>query len=305
VVFEYQRSASPVYKSYTRGQNWAGWSSAPFLSTEAFKTKGIVEPALPVEVVFRSSGTSATIRSAHPVHSLALYKRSVTTHFEHVFGPGPFTILAHLPGYIDDSSLVYMLRFLIEVYGNTASGFFLDDTSALERGISHARSIGENVVLFGAAFGLLALADSGEWALSEDDLVVETGGMKTRSREIDRLALHARLAGGFGLRRQRIRSEYGMCEMLSQCYTRGDEVFFPPPWLRFKVVDPQNPTVSLPDGRPGVLLVFDLANAYSVSALMTSDIAVKVGSGFKVIGRVEASDLRGCNLLIEDFLLRD
>jgi hypothetical protein len=236
------------------------------------------------------------------VQSLNVYERSVGIHFERVFGQGPFTIVAHLPGYASDSSLVYMLQYLIRVYGNVASGFFVDDVRVLREANAYAAANGQVVVLFGAAFGLLQLVDSTDVRLTARVVVIETGGMKLRDREIDRLTLHRQLAAGFGIPRERVWSEYGMCELLSQCYTRGGEVFYPPPWMRFRIVDAQDPRNAVPDGTPGLLLVFDLANVYSVSALMTSDLAVGRGSGFEVIGRMRGSDLRGCNFLLDEYI---
>lgn len=132
-----------------------------------------------------------------------------------------------------------------------------------------------------------------------DSLVVETGGMKSRRRDVDRVSLHRRLAAGFGLPRESIRSEYGMCEMLSQCYTLGGETFHAPPWVRVKVVDPDRPHLEVERGRPGLLAVFDLANGHSVSPILTEDIVREEAAGFEVLGRLGQADLRGCNFLFE------
>ncbi|HET6568560.1 MAG TPA: hypothetical protein VFG50_11400, partial [Rhodothermales bacterium] len=154
------------------------------------------------------------------------------------------------------------------------------------------------LLLFGAAFGLLDLAEKGPMVLPENSIVVETGGMKTHRREITRAELHRKLADGFGLPVSRIWSEYGMCELLSQCYARGGGTYLPPPWLRFRVVDPERPEREMPEGEPGMLQIFDMANLYSVSAIRTEDLAVRRGEGFEVLGRLSGADLRGCNFLL-------
>lgn len=303
VVFAAQVRHNPVYARYARGMAWRGWEAAPFLPVEAFKLVPVTTfPPEEAEQVFESSGTGRAVPSRHYVRRLRVYERAVRTHFEQVFGTGPFTLVAHLPHYADRgrrSSLLYMVDLLIRHYGDAASGFFLEDRSVLDRALAHSRRTGTPMLLFGAAFGLLDLLDEAPVALPPDARVIETGGMKTYRREIGREALHARLAEGFGLPEAQIWSEYGMCELMSQAYTRGDTVFRPPPWMRFRIVDPDDPTRGLPAGEPGALALFDLANLYSAAALLTEDRAVQRGDGFEVLGRLSHAALRGCNFLVE------
>lgn len=289
-VSAYQRRHCPVYARYP----------GRWLPVEAFKL-GPVATFAPedAELVFESSGTGRTTPSRHYVRKQEVYERSVAEHFRAVFGPGPFTLLAHLPHYAASSSLVYMMRHLIACFGGEGSGFFLEDTRPLEVGIAASRATGHRLLLFGAAFGLLDLVEARRWTLPPEALVIETGGMKTHRREVDRATLHAKLAPGFGLSVAQVWSEYGMCELLSQCYTRGGPVFFPPPWMRFEVVDPLDPDRVCAEGEPGVLALNDLANLYSVSTLLTEDRAVRRGGGFEVLGRLSSADLRGCNFLVE------
>lgn len=288
----FQKQENPVYERF---------QGFTYLPIEAFKQTVVSTfPTAEAEAIFLSSGTSqGGSRSRHFVRSLDVYRRSVTTHFESVFGRGPFRILAHLPSYAelgDASSLVTMVKYLMETFGTSDSAFFLDTVPDL------SRSDEAPVLLFGAAFGLLSLADSGRHTLPGDSLVLETGGMKTHRQAIDRSTLHQRLAKGFGIDIENVTSEYGMCELLSQFYIRTDGLFYPPPWVRFSVFDTGNPTREVGDGEPGALAVFDLANIYSVSAILTEDRAIKIGGGFELLGRLSDADLRGCNFLVEDLI---
>lgn len=295
VVEKYQKKYNPVYRRF-EGFKYLPVSAFKYSSVATFK----VEEA---EAVFESSGTGAgSIRSKHFVRRLSVYQRSITTHFSSIFGPGPFTLMAHLPHYEDlglRSSLVYMVQHLVRSTGTAESSFFMQDLDVLRSAVDSSERDGRPVLLIGAAFGLLDLLDQEPIELPPSTIVIETGGMKTFRREIDRPTLHQKLAHGFGLERNRIRSEYGMCELLSQCYSDGTEIFYPPPWMRFEILDPDNPERALREGETGLLAIIDLANMYSVSAIMTEDLAVQRDTGFEVLGRLDHADLRGCNFLFE------
>lgn len=302
-VLAYQRGRNRVYGRYCKKTHTTRWQKAPYLPVEAFKHVPVTTfPADEAEHVFESSGTGRGVPSKHYVRDLSLYERVAAHAFAREFGAGPFTFVAHLPGYADHgerSSLLYMVDRLIRRYGDAHSGFFLEDRSPLHAAIAHSTAADTPFLLFGAAFGLLDLLDEEPVPLPEGAMVIETGGMKTYRREIDRSALHARLADGFGVPTANVRSEYGMCELMSQCYTRGHHVFFPPPWVRFRIVDPEQPDRPQPEGTSGALALFDLANVHTASALLTEDHAVRVGEGFKVLGRLSEAELRGCNFLVE------
>ncbi len=297
-VVAHQQANNPVYGRYCK--TFPDWET-PLLPVEAFK-HAMLASCVSYEAVFESSGTGQGLPGRHPVCKTAVYQRSFETHFQAVFGDGPFTIVAHLPHYASRggaSSLLYMVSGLIQRFGDPASGFFLEDVAVLHQAIAQRRSTGTSLILFGAAFGLLDLVECGAPRLPANARVIETGGMKTYRRAIGRAQLHEQLAAGFGVERRQVISEYGMCELLSQCYTRGGEVFFPPPWMRMAVVDPEDPRTERPEGVEGALAVVDLANVYSVSALLTQDRAVQVGGGFQVLGRLSGAELRGCNFLLE------
>lgn len=313
----YQREFNPVYRRF---------EAFEYLPIEAFKRAVVATfPAAEAEAIFVSSGTGsgtgsehgsaigikpgnepgrATRRSRHFVRSLGVYQRSVTTHFEGVFGRGPFTIVAHLPSCVgsgDSSSLVVMLKMLIDEFGTDDSAFVLNALE-LKKKLIQAADTDPPILLFGTAFGLLSFVESVRVALPSSSFVIETGGMKTHRREIGRKELHERLSSGFGVGLDQITSEYGMCELLSQCYMRGDGLFYPPPWMSFKILDPENPRQEIEEGEPGALAVFDLANIYSVSAILTEDRAVRKGKGFDLLGRLSNAELRGCNFMVEDLI---
>ncbi len=299
-AFRFQVAENDVYRRFVGGDvSWDGWRSAPPLPIDAFKLAAVTARPESSDAVFESSGTGSMGTSRHHVHDLAVYDRSALRHFESVFGGRRRTILAHLPSYVDRgdrSSLVYMAQKLIETFGDEGSGFFLEDVSLLDDAITRGRE----VVLLGAAFGLLDLVEAASYELPSESIVIETGGMKTHRREVSRSELHARLAEGLGLPRGQIYSEYGMCELLSQCYSRGgDGIFYAPPWMRVVVTDPEDPMTEVADGERGVLRVFDLANLYSVSAILTKDVGIRRGGGFEVVGRSTGAELRGCNFLLE------
>lgn len=287
-VLSYQRSQNPVYREMA--------GTAEYLPVEAFRMAPVCcFPWEEAERVFRSSGTGSGSRSSHFVRDLRMYDRSIDQGFLTAIGPGPWCILVHLPHYAEESSLVYMARRLVSRFGGPGSGFFLEDRSLLQKACQDAAL---PVLLLGAAFGLLSLVEEAPFVLPPGSLVIETGGMKTHRRRVSRRALHERLAHGAGLERARIWSEYGMCELLSQCYTRGGEVFYPPPWVRFSIRDLEDPTRELPGGTPGALALLDLANLYSASAVLTQDRAVGHGDGFEILGRLSGAELRGCNFLM-------
>lgn len=298
-VLEYQGEYCPVYARYCESaevrEAYSG--GIAYLPIAAFKYGPVTSgPPGRAERVFQSSGTGGQVRSRHYVRDLGYYHASLEASFVRTFGAGPFRILAHLPHYADESSLVYMLHRLISRFGAPGSGFFLDDLEKLQ---AAGDTPGAPIVLFGAAFGLLTLLEQGAQPLSESATVIETGGMKTHRRSISRADLHRSLINGFGLKPDQLWSEYGMCELLSQCYARSGEPYASPPWMRCNVVDPEKPWIRRPDGEPGVLAVLDLANVHSVSALLTEDRAVAHGSGFEVLGRLSGAELRGCNHLLE------
>ena len=238
------------------------------------------------------------LRARHPVADLSLYEESFMRGYRPFYGdPAEYAIFALLPGYLEreGSSLVYMADRLIRA--GEGGGFFLRDHPVLLRAMDSAAEKGKKMVLLGVSFALWELAE--RYRFSYPGLtVMETGGMKGRREEITRGALHAILCDSFGV--PTIHSEYGMAELLSQGYSAGDGVFRCPPWMRVLTRDLYDPLERLSCGRPGGIDVIDLANRYSCSFIQTQDRgAVFADGSFRVDGRIDRSEVRGCNLLIE------
>ncbi len=307
-VFEFQAVNNQVYADYLRflGVDFTRvdrLENIPFLPIEFFKTHRIITRYydLPDDrfLRFRSSGTTGMTRSTHYIYIPELYEKSFLTAFEMFYGSvRDYVILALLPSYLErgDSSLVYMVNRLIELSASDHSGFYLYNHEDLYQKLLLLRDSGRKTVLFGVSFALLDFAE--KYRLDFPDLIViETGGMKGRKKEMVRDELHDILKEAFGV--PAIHSEYGMTELLSQAYSRGGGKFFTPPWMRVMIRDMNDPFEMLPSGRSGGINIIDLANVYSCAFIETKDIGrVDNDGSFEVLGRFDNSDLRGCNLMI-------
>jgi hypothetical protein len=271
------------------------------LPVEAFRDVPVYAAAHPPEKTFQSSGTSGMSRSRHAVANLKLYRESAFRGFDLFFPDNP-VILAYTPGYSanPDSSLVWMLEQLIARDASGLSRFLPIHAPISEAQLETIEMSGRPLVLFGAAFGLLEMAERMPVALPEKSVIIETGGMKTYRREISRAEMHRILANGFSVPEGSIQSEYGMCELLSQAYTRDGNHFETPPWMRLSVRHPEQLEREQERGLPGRLAVIDLANLYSCPFILTGDRAVVHEKGVEIQGRWNAYDLRGCNFLMED-----
>lgn len=311
-AFEFQVAHSAVYRAFVGGATaWHGWHDAALLPIEAFRLAPVAAFDMAgAEAVFVSSGTTAQTGQSparHHVRSLDLYRSLSAEAFRRTMGPGPFVFACHLPGYADRgaaSSLVAMAEHLVAGFGAPGSTFFLDDTDRLGAALDAARSTNTPLLLLGAAFGLLDLAESGRWALPASSRVIETGGMKTRRREMPRAELHAALAAGFGLDVSRIGSEFGMAELTSQGWAPSGGRYVAPPWMRVRALDDRaldaGETRDVTPGTPGRLAVVDLASVYACPFVLTDDRALVHADGtFEVLGRMPDTSLRGCNFLLE------
>ncbi len=250
------------------------------------------------QAVFKSSGTTAETQSRHLVKDLSLYARAAREGFRRSYGEGDFSIFALLPNYLErgDSSLVHMVKDWIDQFGLPGSGFYLYNFDALQQALAEAAGRGERILLIGVSFALLDFAESHGFALPTETIVMETGGMKGRGKEISRAELHQQLSKAFSL--AKIHSEYGMTELLSQAYSDGNQRFHCPKWMRVVMTDPFNPTKHLPPNEAGRICVIDLANVHSCAFIATDDCGVLHHDGtFEVLGRLENAELRGCNLL--------
>jgi len=271
----------------------------PFLPIQFFKTHKVVSNKHPVEVIFASSGTTGNLVSKHFITDVSIYQESYTKAFEQFYGKiEDYAILALLPSYLEreGSSLIYMVADLIKRSNNKKSGFYLSNFSELKDVLIDLENTSEKVMLIGVSFALLDLVENFNFDL-KNTIVMETGGMKGRRKELIRGELHELLKSGFGV--NHIHSEYGMTELLSQAYSKGEGIFNSPPWMKILIRDPENAMELLPHERTGGINIIDLANINSCSFIATQDLGkTHIDGSFEVLGRFDHSDLRGCNLLI-------
>lgn len=284
----------------------------PYMPIELFKTHTIYSAAEPARVIFTSSGTTSDQTSRHHVPTIEEYRDTFRAAFSHFYGPASdYSIFALLPSYMErsGSSLTYMVEDLHNA-NPTRGGFYLYDHQGLVRDIREAALRGERVMLFGVSFALLDLAEMlDSQALFQEPLpyppiIIETGGMKGRRREVTRRELHDTLCRAFGV--DHIESEYGMTELLSQAYSRRSDARFEcPPWMRLTLrdeIDAMSPAKANSEGSTvGAVNIIDLANRHSCAFIATQDRGrITPGqSGVEILGRVEQAQLRGCNMLIE------
>ncbi|MCK6617512.1 MAG: acyl transferase [Cyclobacteriaceae bacterium] len=305
-VFRYQALYNPVYGEYIKAlgiksQEISGVHEIPFLPIDFFRTHTVKSGNWNEEVIFTSSGTTGTATSSHHINDVSFYHNNARLCFEYFFGPlTNYYFLALLPSYLErsTSSLVSMIRHFIELSGNTGSGFYLNNLTQLVDDVRKLQDTGKRkIVVWGVSFALLDLAEKLAPDLS-NCLVFETGGMKGRRREITREELHRVLKQG--LHAERIFSEYGMTELLSQAYTGGGSRFKCPPWMRVMARDFTDPLQVGQQNKTGGLNVIDLANLHSVAFIETADMGIVFEDGsFEVLGRLDNAEIRGCNLLVE------
>ena len=302
-VFRFQYNNVLVYRTFcnllnTNVSEVKTVEHIPFLPIQFFKSNEIISENLTEQIVFTSSGTTGSITSKHYVADLKLYEKSFLKAFEKQYGnPSSFTILALLPSYLerDGSSLIYMVESLIEKSNNPNSGFYLYETDALIEKLNFLEDSGQKIILIGVSYALLDLIEKRRFQL-KNTIVMETGGMKGRRKEMIKEELHQILKKGFGV--QKIHSEYGMTELLSQAYSVGDGLFSCPPWMKILTRDTED-AFSYTLGKTGGINVIDLANLYSCSFIATQDLGKTFDDGtFEVLGRFDSSDIRGCNLMI-------
>jgi hypothetical protein len=299
-VYQYQRKNVPVYKEFVdllKRPEPTTVAQIPFLPISFFKTHRILAEGFDSEVVFKSSGTTGMIRSQHFVAQTALYVRSFLPTFEQFVGKCSDTIIfALLPNYIEqgESSLVYMVDRLIQETKDPLSGFYLEQASVLLEAIQAGRKTGKRMILFGVSYALLDLAEL-QPDLS-DLIIIETGGMKGRRKEMTKEELHTVLKVGFST--DFISSEYGMSELLSQAYSDREGLFETPPWMKVLLREVNDPFTQLEANKTGGVNVIDLANPYSCSFIETQDLGRMENEKFRLLGRFDHSDVRGCNLLV-------
>lgn len=303
-IFHFQLENNKIYHNYVAhltGKKLAinHFSQIPFLPIEFFKSQKVISGSFEAEEIFTSSGTSGKQTSRHFVKSTSVYRYSFLKAFELFFGqPKEYVILALLPAYLEreGSSLIYMAEHLIRKSKFAESGFYLDEYEKLSKLLKDLKKEKKKVILLGVTFALLDLAE--RFPIDFPELIVmETGGMKGRRKELLRQEVHTSLKNAFNV--DQIHSEYGMTELLSQAYSKGEGVFETPPWMKILIRDPNDPLAYLQKNKTGGINVIDLANLYSCSFIATQDLGRLNDSGsFEVLGRFDSSDVRGCNLMV-------
>ena len=302
-VFDLQKHNVPIYKAYikslpTHFQSPKHYSEIPFLPIEFFKTHRVIDPSLESEITFLSSGTTGAIPSSHFVADRKWYQKVYSNTFKQFYGnPDQYCILALLPSYLEreGSSLVEMVSGLIYQSDHSNSGFYLSEFKKLHQVLLKLKVKKQKTLLIGVTFGLLDFLE--EYQLDFPELtVMETGGMKGRRNELLREEVHFLLKKGFQI--DQVHSEYGMTELLSQAYSRGNGLFKTPPQMTVIIRDINDPFSLLSDEESGGINIIDLGNLYSCSFIATQDLGKKYSDGsFEVLGRFDNSEIRGCNLL--------
>ena len=302
-IMQYQAKNNAVYSEWVESMKVAldtvkSLEQIPFLPIDFFKTHAIYTGTTCPSFYFESSGTTQDTLSKHFVKDLSVYEQSFMLCFQQFYGaPQDYCILGLLPNYLErqHSSLVYMTQHLIQASKDVRSGFYLYDFNKLNETLAKLEKEQQKTLLIGVSFALMDFVDTYPQTLKHT-LVMETGGMKGRKQELTKPALHAYLANGFGI--ETIHSEYGMTELLSQAYSKGEGIYTCPPWMKVLVADESDPTALSATGR-GVLHIIDLANHHSCAFIATEDIGIVHPDGsFEVIGRLDKSARRGCSLLV-------
>lgn len=303
-VFRFQAKHNFVYKKYIEllninPENVSSLNQIPFLPIQFFKTQQLISSQNSPQITFTSSGTTGMQSSKHVVTNLSFYEKSYQKGFESFYGKvEDYVVLALLPSYLErkGSSLIYMVEDFIKQSKHEESGFYLHNVNDLYQQLQKLQQTRKKVLLIGVSFALLDFVE--EFSIQYPELIVmETGGMKGRRKEMIREELHSLLKKGFGV--SKIHSEYGMTELLSQAYSKGNSVFECPNWMQLLIRNPEDPFSYMPDGKTGGINVIDLANYNSIAFIATDDLGKKLNqTQYEILGRFDNSDIRGCNLLV-------
>ncbi len=303
-IFKHQFENNKVYRSfcdllYKHPSDIKTVEEIPFLPIQFFKTHDVLSSKEPIQTVFTSSGTTGNSTSNHLVTNLNIYKQSFREGFKQFYGNiEDYVALALLPSYLEreDSSLIYMVKDLITKSKQKESGFYLNNLTELKNILISLNHQNRKVLLIGVSFALLDLIDTYQFNL-KNTIVMETGGMKGRRKELIRQELHHQLKKGFGV--NVIHSEYGMTELLSQAYSKGNGIFNCPNWMRVLTRDTEDALTIQKYEKTGGINIIDLANINSCAFIATQDLGrVYKDGSFEILGRFDNSNIRGCNLMV-------
>ncbi len=303
-VFRHQYENNIVYREFcellkTDSHKVKSLEQIPFLPIQFFKSHNVVSNTNIIQETFTSSGTTGAVTSKHLVTDASIYEESYRKGFSQFYGNiEDYVVLALLPSYLEreGSSLIYMVEDLIQLSNHSESGFYLHNHDELIKKLIELDHSGQNVILIGVTYALLDLMEKQQFQL-QNTIIMETGGMKGKRKEMIREELHQQLCDGFGV--SVIHSEYGMTELLSQAYSLGEGVFECPSWIQILIRDTEDALTYIPQGKTGGINVIDLANINSCSFIATQDLGKKnPNNSFEVLGRFDNSDIRGCNLMV-------
>ena len=304
-IFRFQHENNLVYRKFcdlrdVNIQKIKTLEQIPFLPIQFFKSHQVVSNNNEIQEIFTSSGTTDANTSQHLVTDISLYEDSYRHGFSEFYGNiEDYIILALLPSYLDrsGSSLIYMFDDLIKKTKNFNSGFYLNNYQELINKLVELDESGKNIILLGVTFALLDLIEIQKFDL-KNTIIMETGGMKGKRKEIIREDLHQQLCNGFGV--STIHSEYGMTELLTQAYSLGKGIFECPMQMQILIRDTEDATCYISNGKTGGINIIDLANVNSCSFIATQDLGKKYNNNsFEILGRFDNSDIRGCNLMVE------
>lgn len=303
-VFRFQYDNNSVYREFCQflnveKQQVKSLEQIPFLPIQFFKSHEVLSSQEKIQETFTSSGTTGMSTSRHLVTDITLYEESYRKGFSQFYGNiENYAVLALLPSYLEreGSSLIYMVDDLIKLSNHPESGFYLSNYDELIQKLLQLDEAGENIILIGVTYALLDLIEKQNFQL-KNTIIMETGGMKGKRKEMIREELHELLCKGFGV--DAIHSEYGMTELLSQAYSLGNGIFECPNWMQVLIRDTEDALSYIEDGKTGGINVIDLANINSCSFIATQDLGKKQpNNSFEVLGRFDNSDIRGCNLMV-------
>lgn len=308
-AFRYQYQNVEIYRRFVDylnidPDNVDELTKIPFLPIEMFKNHQILDKNMTADLFFQSSGTTQMNLSKHFIADEEIYKESIYKSFEQFIGkPEDFIFLGLLPSYLErqNSSLIYMVDFLMKKSAKPENGYFLYNHEDLFTLLNKLEN--KKVILFGVSFALLDFIDYCHSERSEESLnflenliVIETGGMKGRKEEMTKDELLKILQKGF--KTKKIYSEYSMTELLSQAYSMGNNEYECPNWMKIMIRNAEDPFNYEKEGRTGAINIIDLANIHSCSFIATQDLGKIIGNKFQVLGRIDHSDIRGCSLLV-------
>lgn len=304
-TYQFQLQHCQVYRDYVtllgrRKNDVQHYSEIPFMPIEFFKTQQILTAGMQPQIVFSSSGTTGMVTSKHFVADVTIYERTFRRIFETFYGPlHDIAILALLPSYLErtGSSLIYMIDDLMKQSKQAESNYFLYNHQELYQTLLQLKNKGTKTILFGVTYALLDFIE--KYSFEFPDLIImETGGMKGKRKEMVKEEIHQLLEDAFAV--SGIHSEYGMTELLSQGYSSGKGIFRLPKWMKILIRDTNDPLSLISSNKTGGINVIDLANRYSCSFIATQDLGrVYQDGSFEILGRFDQSDIRGCNLLVQ------